>query len=598
MNSFMIPNHDIFLDSTITISNIGTWGIDIVTRKLNISKEIYSILNIKEDESINDIDQFIKSYVAPEFQRKMSSAIKLAIRSGKFSNNEYELISTDKISKWVIIKGTSVVEEGSSITKLIGSLIDVTELKRKSKLIEERTSFLDTVIQSMINPLYYKDDKGLYQYCNDAFCQLIGVDKKDIIGKSSITPLLDDVTDNHSQTDAQLMKSKSNQVFETKIKLPDGMLRDVVFHKSIHLNSEKQVIGLIGVIIDITSQKNYEKHILKESIIKDSILRLYTLVSSEEIEINLMKSFLSEMVLSLEDVNSGKIIDFTSPDNVKIIAYEGYENSDIENFNSKNISCSLIDIEFKRNSSPRIVSDFKSKKSCDYIVTNTGIYPETSILIPIILDDVNLIISLESNKKGAFSQDDIIISKYIQTEFLSLHMISELNRKTYALSRYDSLTGFMNRGFFNSVLDSRIELAKRNKELLAIVLFDLDGLKIVNDTYGHEAGDLYIRAFSNQIYSFFRKSDNFARIGGDEFIGIFSTTDADSLQSKIKIFKETFSLTPINYSSKPFRGRFSFGISIYPNDSLSTDFLIKIADDRMYIDKKATEKEEPIKYHL
>jgi two-component system, cell cycle response regulator len=87
-----------------------------------------------------------------------------------------------------------------------------------------------------------------------------------------------------------------------------------------------------------------------------------------------------------------------------------------------------------------------------------------------------------------------------------------------ALSLTDELTGLNNRRAFMTMADQRLQLLERNRSLLVLIFADVDGLKHVNDTLGHDAGDALIIAAANVLRLAFRRTDLIARLGGDEFI--------------------------------------------------------------------------------
>lgn len=150
------------------------------------------------------------------------------------------------------------------------------------------------------------------------------------------------------------------------------------------------------------------------------------------------------------------------------------------------------------------------------------------------------------------------------------------------LALYDSLTRLPNRTLFFDRMNQLLTLAKRNRYLLAVLYMDIDRFKVINDTLGHEVGDLVLQEASKRIVSCMRKSDAVARVGGDEFIGICAriaaADDASVLARKI-----------IAALSKPFtlKGNecaigVSIGISVYPTDGDESETLINKADSAMY----------------
>ena len=150
------------------------------------------------------------------------------------------------------------------------------------------------------------------------------------------------------------------------------------------------------------------------------------------------------------------------------------------------------------------------------------------------------------------------------------------------LALYDDLTGLPNRSLFFDRLHQLLELAKRNQFVVAVLFIDLDRFKAVNDTLGHEMGDLLLKEVSRRLTSCTRSADTVARVGGDEFVGICgkiaAPDDALVLARKIN-----------NALSKPFMLRdhecsigASIGISLFPEDGSDPETLLKKADNAMY----------------
>ncbi len=100
---------------------------------------------------------------------------------------------------------------------------------------------------------------------------------------------------------------------------------------------------------------------------------------------------------------------------------------------------------------------------------------------------------------------------------IALQNVQQANKKLEVLAVMDELTGLYNRRAFMTITKQNIELKNRKKSDVLLVFFDLDGLKQINDNFGHSSGDIAIKAFSDILSKTFRKSDIIARLGGDEF---------------------------------------------------------------------------------
>ncbi len=157
----------------------------------------------------------------------------------------------------------------------------------------------------------------------------------------------------------------------------------------------------------------------------------------------------------------------------------------------------------------------------------------------------------------------------------------------------DHLTGLYNRRFFESLIPIEIERAKRYKYPLSIVYLDIDNFKLVNDKYGHSAGDIFLKQFGTLIKSILRKADIPLRIGGDEFILFLPFTrkkDAQILAYKLrKLLKENLNLLCENKNCDFVD--ISFGIlEIDKFDNIET--ILSRADFLMYQAKKLKKEEK------
>lgn len=154
--------------------------------------------------------------------------------------------------------------------------------------------------------------------------------------------------------------------------------------------------------------------------------------------------------------------------------------------------------------------------------------------------------------------------------------------ETKYLASHDQLTGLPNRTAFSSRLHYELARAKRYKMTLAVLLLDLNKFKYINDTLGHDAGDLLLQEVSRRLTGSVREIDMVARIGGDEFViietGLRKVEDAGLLAQKIiKELAQPFYLNETEVYSGA-----SIGISVYPKDAGDTSQLLKNADIAMY----------------
>ena len=106
--------------------------------------------------------------------------------------------------------------------------------------------------------------------------------------------------------------------------------------------------------------------------------------------------------------------------------------------------------------------------------------------------------------------------------------LRHLQEKLEALALRDPLTGLANRRLFNELLDADLARTQRSGLPLAVAFLDLDGFKNVNDTYGHDVGDLVLCETARRLVSTVRGADIVARLGGDEFVVVYEPNDPNS----------------------------------------------------------------------
>lgn len=174
-------------------------------------------------------------------------------------------------------------------------------------------------------------------------------------------------------------------------------------------------------------------------------------------------------------------------------------------------------------------------------------------------------------------------------------LFSDLNHKDDAaqiskMAYYDMLTDLPNRFYFNEHLRKAISRSYRQKTALAVIYFDLDGFKKINDLYGHQVGDQLLCDVSDRLVKTIREMDIIARMGGDEFAIVLSDIEsADDLEYACKVvsdkiiaaFKEPFICLGKKISTSA-----SLGISSFPQDASNMNDLLKYADIAMYESKK------------
>ncbi len=197
-----------------------------------------------------------------------------------------------------------------------------------------------------------------------------------------------------------------------------------------------------------------------------------------------------------------------------------------------------------------------------------------------------------NNKVICLVSAEIVTIEHEQCVVLVAQDITEKKRfdgLIWKQANFDPLTGLPNRHMFYDRLDQDIKKTHRDGKILALFFIDLDRFKEVNDTLGHQTGDVLLVEAARRISACIRESDTVARLGGDEF-----TVILPQLHDTAHI--EKIAQNIIATLSEPFSGgreqaqiylSASIGITLYPSDAVNVEHLLRNADQAMYVAKNA-----------
>jgi diguanylate cyclase (GGDEF)-like protein len=172
----------------------------------------------------------------------------------------------------------------------------------------------------------------------------------------------------------------------------------------------------------------------------------------------------------------------------------------------------------------------------------------------------------------------------VGTSLESLRQRDELR----TMAAVDELTRVYNRRYFFDQLDRELAAARRYSVPASVLILDLDGLKRLNDTFGHETGDEALRTLAQRLMRHSRASDIVARLGGDEFAVILPRTDsAGAARISRRLQNSVEDDVPVAGKGRRLRIAVSFGFASFPEDAKDVGQLLSLADGRMYAAKAA-----------
>jgi len=196
------------------------------------------------------------------------------------------------------------------------------------------------------------------------------------------------------------------------------------------------------------------------------------------------------------------------------------------------------------------------------------------------------VINLLENSKERWKDEVYELKHSIYNMALSLKSaFEELEKKKSELEQlayYDPLTGLPNRRFFFDHASLILESSKRYGNPLSLLIIDIDHFKKINDTYGHEAGDLVLKSFADILKKTIRQSDLPARLGGEEFVLLMPNTTLQQGKVVAERIRVSFQNSLIVYEEKEIRATLSGGLASFKSGIENVDDLIRMADEALY----------------
>jgi diguanylate cyclase (GGDEF)-like protein len=164
--------------------------------------------------------------------------------------------------------------------------------------------------------------------------------------------------------------------------------------------------------------------------------------------------------------------------------------------------------------------------------------------------------------------------------------IAEARERIENLAQTDSLTGLYNQRMFDEVWQREHAQAERERSTYALLLIDIDRLKDINDTFGHEGGNSAIKLVSECLQRSIRGTDSAGRFGGDEFAVLLPGATQEVAESVVKRIRHNVYKTTLDLRSRMIRCSVSIGVVSFPKDGRDIRELMSAADHRVYRDKE------------
>ena len=510
-------------------------GIYIVQNgKFVYVSELYQKITGYTDKDL--IGEYSLKYIYSADRDKVRHQAIRCLKRESFEPYEYRFTRKDNELRYILETVTSIMFKGERAT--LGSFMDITERKK----IEEKYSI---ILENIQEGYFEVDLAGNFLFFNDSVCRVLGYSREELMGINNRQYI--------DKANAKKVFQAYNQVYKTGIPLKEfgwhitrknGQKRYIEGSISLLKDSSEKTIGFRGVTHDATERKKAEEALRQSEEKYRSILE------------NIQEAYFEVDMAGNFAFFNDSLCRITGCSREELSGANYRQFSDKEN--SKNVF-----LVFNK-----VYKSGESKEGFDWLIIRkdgTKRYIEASV-------------SLRKDSSGKPSGFKGVIRDITERKQIE----QELNH----MATHDVLTGLPNRLMFSQLLDHAIQSAQRNKKQLAVLFIDLDRFKTINDSLGHEAGDLLLKEMALRFKQSLRNVDVVGRLGGDEFIILIEDFN-DLHQVEILAHKILSTvIKPMILMEEECRVTASIGISVYPKDGQDEQSLMKNADIAMYFAKE------------
>jgi diguanylate cyclase (GGDEF)-like protein/PAS domain S-box-containing protein len=466
---------------------------------------------------------------------------------------------------WLHFTAAPLFDSEGQLTGAIETLQDITDRRRAERLLNIRTEslqlahaeleqrvrqrtaevsqqlhFMQQLIEAIPGPVYYKDANSRYLGCNSAYETFTGLSSSEIVGKTPRDIAPKDLAEKYVTADRELLDHPGSQIYESQVRYANGELRDVMFHKATFTQSDGSVGGLVGLMLDISERRRMEERLRQAATVFDSSTEGVTITTPE-----------------------GNIIAV----NRAFTEITGYEENEVVGNNSRLLQSGRHDKNFYRQMWNSIADEGRWEGEICNRRKSGELYPQWITIVAV------------RDKQGT-------LTNYIAT-FSDITRHKQNEEKIQRLAYSDPLTGLPNRRLLLDRLGHALITSSQNKHYGALFFIDLDDFKSLNDTRGHETGDLLLQQVCLRLLDCVRPADTVARLSGDEFVvmlenldddALTATHQAESLGSKmLEAFKRPFALNDYWHHCTA-----SMGVTLFVELQSTREELLKQADLALY----------------
>lgn len=542
-------------------AKMGSWRRDLDTGKATWSAEMHRLFRRDPDRTPPSFAEFMR-LIHPEDRPTFLKHYERYIREGNGYQIDFRIPQPDGSMRWIEARSETQRDSQGRAIALSGTAQDITDRKEAELAFNASESRFRAFMEKSPAVSFIKDEAGHFVYINPTFEHVFQLKPEAVVGKTLFDIWPPEVAQRLHDNDMAIFaahQNNSGQQTEAMEDVPTAVgMRHWLSVKFVFENASGQrFLGCTA--IDLTDHHNAEQA-LRTSTKLLNISQQVARMGGWELDIPSRELFWTDEVYSLLDTNP--------------LEHTPTVANGVEHFvpSSREPLAKALESAMETGESFDMELEMHTLK---------GRHIDVRVTWTVTLEDGR------PRKLNGIIQD-ISDQKAAQLALLAANReLERANQRLEHIAHYDALTHLPNRVLLADRMQQAMAQSQRRQQSLAVAFIDLDGFKTVNDQYGHSMGDQLLIAIALRMRAALREGDTLARIGGDEFVVVLTdlncASDCEPLLNRLL----SAAAEPITLNDSKLVVSASIGVTIYPQDGVDAEQLLRHADQAMYLAKQA-----------
>ena len=560
----------------------GVVLVDMSGKIIYVNKAFERMLGFRADELIGASALELPTYRKSKDRVKAREYLLRMIGKGGAEHIDMSAITRDGREVPINFTASVIRDSQGNPEAMVAVIRDISERKSAEEALRDSEELSRGMLEAASTGIYLLQD-GCFRYVNRLFEEIAGYANSELKGKYSLDYVHPEDREEVRKKAVEVLKGQSSLPYEFRLIRKDSEIVWVLDRvASIQYKGKRSVLG---TLMDITESKQVEEEVRHYTRQLEALFNIGTTVSQtlnlEELLGNVLDKVLEVMgvevtaIFLLED-ESGALA---------LRAYRGMSAHLVRELSVLRGGDGFIN-RVAKSGKPLLVEDVSADKRFSKSKEKTGGIQSFAVVPVMSKEKILGVIGVGSNSHREFPDWEVRMLETIANQIGMAIENARLYEHALELAFTDSLTGLYNRRYFMEQMEREFIRANRSKAALSLIMVDLDGLKAINDRYGHHEGDAFLREVAGIIKANTRASDVAARWGGDEFMLLAPETDSDSawkiaerVRGQVKRYHRILEGEEVGIT-------ISVGIVSYPSHASMISELLRRADEAMYSAKR------------